>query len=1051
MKKKRSNRIFAVAEEFGLNWKDIVDYLAQIGIRKTSRRDSLSFDELAMIKTYFQHSINENNNTDIINDIITSSLKEADTKNDGSELINNNVKGGLIYDYINLPNVDNVDYSTLEVDNIPSIKNLPIKVAQYERYFKDNEYDQREKRIESNENELIGRLSFCNYRDYTDSLMSFSCDIANNLEKVDNITPRVKTAEGERNYVIDILNNQLHIQSEDYIISRHMPYYVEFEKGSGKYYECRENAFYGNRQLFSPFSAFCNTFLADVAKLSIRDSFSEEILPAKNADLYTCDYRFICLMPDVVDDFDYTLRNKIIEYDGYRFLLVPRSVAACYTYLRMFKKIPRFIYCVDFDGPQASVVQIEVDYDKNNASKMPIFRRNTLIKIDAINDGNYIDFAWEYINSCLNTEERRFGHQIVDTKLLSQVIKNNNKYPIETDNQFVYIKKSELCNKEIVKHIKNCKDSISKLNSGRSDFKTIVLCDLFESVDEKDVLNSEALASGCQIIRKRLKEYPNEALWEEAIPDMSIETLENGEYQQLKLVDKSQKKQKITLKSMNDGVILTTGDKNLVLYAGSDKYYLPLLRENKENELKPYKQACIHIDKPLKTNIEVELKLQYNYGAVNPFKLNVRPLDYKFSDLIINDEWVDFEQLDNPVPEYKEEYKDITEKDIIFLRKDVKDFLSNLEHLKWDLTLKDINANDDIIGTQKDINILRSFNNAASGRFYCIQRIFDAAQYAITHKSFLNKESALQELSLFFKNYVVEYFAAFLNQDNPVELNYTDKAYSAYSSLTIQEKGVLAYNVASIVIWFGDFYNDSFADNYSQYSVKQIANRFMKFFYEKDLPEYWIPLSRRININEDSFDIFGRMYNSLCRVYLSNDKKLERKRKSLLRSIGYVCWQRKDWIFDLYNYPQGPELVDSITRVLIREIKREVKEDIPKAFDNYNKSFNGSFKKYNPRQLRDYLELLLCVCRLRAVDPKFLDSNSETTRDIVKDLKEINNSIRKLEKKNIIDLQKRFVTRITRIDLPERYVGMNKLLFALIATLSGGKEKIMLAGFTSNG
>ncbi len=1045
MKKKKSNRIFAVAQEFGIDWKDIINYLAKIDIKKSSKRDNLTSDELAKLKCHFQHIFTDNNGVAIVNNPKNNIFEKDMTKNHN---ITTTQKAniGLIHDYITLPNVDSVDYNTLNIESDPDIKTLPMVVAQYKKYLKDNTNGISGKIIDGDENEKIGQLSYCNYRSFTDRLMSFFCDIGNSLEKVEDFLPKNDTGNVENSYVIDVLNNQIHSFYEGYTVSKHMPYYVEFEKGSRKFYKCRENAFYGNYQLFSPFDAFNNTSLADLVKISINDFFSGSVksLPAKSADFYTCDYRFICLMPDVVDDFDFSLRNKLVEYDGYRFLLIPRSIAACYTYLGRINNLPRDIYCVDFDGLKASVVHIEVDYDSNNTSGMPIFRRNTLVKVDIENEWNYIDFARKYINLCLCNKGSNFGDQIVVTKLLSQVIKYNNKYPIETDNNFVFIKKDMFHYSELVKHIKQCKDSIinriTKLYSGRIDFKTIVMCDLVTDVDEKDILNSEDLVSGCQIIKKRLKEYPEEALWEEAIPDMFIETLEKGEYQQLQLVDESRKNQKITLKSMNEGVTLTTGNMNLVLYAGSDRYYLPLLREDNDGKLKPYKRACLYIDHPLKANVKVDLKLQYNYGAVNPFKLNVRPYDFQFSDLVINNDWADFEQLDNPAPEYKEEFKEITEKDIYFFRKDIKDFLTNLDRLKWDLTIKDVNNNNDIIKSQRDINILRSFNKASKGRFYCVQRIFDAAAQQVNYESFKNEELAMNEFASLFKNHILEYFAAFINQDLPIGFDYRDNVYEAFSSLTAQEKAILSYNIASIAIWFGDFYNDSFADNYPQYPVKQIANRFMKFYYEKDLPEYWISLSRRIDIYEDSFDIFGRMYNSLCSVYLSKDKRLDWNRKKLLRSIGYVCWQRESWIFDLYNYPKGPELIDSITNILVKEIKRELQEGIPKAVNNYN-----------PRPLRDYLELLLCVCRIRGIDQTFLDCNSEFTKEIVNDLKEINNNIRAMEKSGIIDSKKPFVTRITKINLPDRYDSMNPLLFALIATLSGGKEKIELAGFTSNG
>ena len=1051
MKKKKANRIYAVAQEMGITFQEVIKYLSEIGIQKTSRRDVLSLDELEMLKSYYgvvlqQHnkasdslnndqSLTEINNTNITDNRLPSYHTDIDRKGDSC----------VTKSYQDLPNVDGINYESIEVEISDSINlsNLPFKVALYKKYLQDHNKDNRE----------IGELSYKNYREYTDKLMTFSHDVTTNLDRIEDNVPKNKMYGN--GFVIDIINNQVFKFVKDSIIASHMPYYVEYEKGGKKYYKCFENGFYGNNRMFSPFSAFGDKSLAEVVRLSIKDFFHEEknTLPTKKTDSVPFDDRFICLMPDVMDDFDHSIRNGLIEYEGYRFLLIPRSIAACYAAIGKNKKLPQYIYCIDFDGFKASVVEIEVDYKNKYASGLPVFKRNALRRMDTITEETYSHFAWKYIGSCLDQLDETSGEQIILTKLLSQVIRNNKKYPVWADNNLSYLKYDEACYTKIIADIKRCKKKIDnrihELNLGNNNFISIVISDLIKENTVEHIFNSVNLTSGCKIIRKRRKDFPNEPLWVEEIPDMRIETLEKGYYNQLKLVDKEQRNQKITTKSMNESITLTTGDTNLVLYAGSAKYYLPLLREERKNDkevvLEPYKQACIYIEKPIEINLEVDLKLKYNYGAVNPFILEVKALNHKFSDLAIKVEWTEFEQLDNPVPDYKEEYKDITPNDIKVFDKDINDFINDIKNINVISKLKKINNNNDIIVTEQTIDVLRTFNKGANGRFYSVQRLFDAAQQA-NYEYILNIEPAVKEFDLLFRNHVLEYFAAFINQDLPV--NCDDQVYGSYNFLTDQEKKVLAYNIASIVIWFGDFYNDSFAENYSKYPVKRIAKSFMRFFYAEDLPEYWIPLSRRIDIYEDSYDIFGKLYNSLCRIYLSNNKQFDLKQKSLLRSIGYVCWQRESWIFNLYNYEKGPELLYSITDVLIKEIKNEVDIEIPKAIDNYK----VSKKTYNPRKIRDYLELLLCVCRVRALDHEFLDCNSESTKNIVIYLKKINNWIRDLKDSEIINPKKPFITRISKINPPPaRYFGMHKLLFALIATLSGGKEKIELAGFTSNG
>lgn len=97
-----------------------------------------------------------------------------------------------------------------------------------------------------------------------------------------------------------------------------------------------------------------------------------------------------------------------------------------------------------------------------------------------------------------------------------------------------------------------------------------------------------------------------------------------------------------------------------------------------------------------------------------------------------------------------------------------------------------------------------------------------------------------------------------------------------------------------------------------------------------------------------------------------------------------------------------------------------------------------------PRKIRDVLELLLCICRLKAEDPSILDCNEQRTKLLVKQLKKIDSDIRKMGEDG--RLKHSFNSRLG-ITAPEAYSRVNPVIYALIETLSGG-EQVSLIGFS---
>lgn len=138
-------------------------------------------------------------------------------------------------------------------------------------------------------------------------------------------------------------------------------------------------------------------------------------------------------------------------------------------------------------------------------------------------------------------------------------------------------------------------------------------------------------------------------------------------------------------------------------------------------------------------------------------------------------------------------------------------------------------------------------------------------------------------------------------------------------------------------------------------------------------------------------------------------------------------------IFDLFHGPNGRDEVEGIIENIIATL-----------YDRDCLSERNPQDKYNPRKIRDVLELLLCICRLKAEDPSILDCNEQRTKLLVKQLKKIDSDIRKMGEDG--RLKYSFNSRLG-ITAPEAYSRVNPVIYALIETLSGG-EQVSLIGFS---
>lgn len=192
----------------------------------------------------------------------------------------------------------------------------------------------------------------------------------------------------------------------------------------------------------------------------------------------------------------------------------------------------------------------------------------------------------------------------------------------------------------------------------------------------------------------------------------------------------------------------------------------------------------------------------------------------------------------------------------------------------------------------------------------------------------------------------------------------------------------------------------------------------------------WAPLTRYVSRSQDVHGVWAGFSKSLRQLNPGQPWRTIYD----LRAVSGVCYQTENWIFEFYHGPDGRRDVDWVLKNILAVLYSS-ECIVPKPGE-----------KYNPRKIRDVLELLLCVCRLKEEAPDILDCNAPQTKALVKQLKVIDRSMRELGERRLLKVA--FNSRLG-IQPPKAYRRVNPVIYALIQTLTGGKP-VSLIGFTSD-
>jgi hypothetical protein len=146
--------------------------------------------------------------------------------------------------------------------------------------------------------------------------------------------------------------------------------------------------------------------------------------------------------------------------------------------------------------------------------------------------------------------------------------------------------------------------------------QTIVLLPSFfdtKHLKAPNMILNHHLQKGAETIRLRINQ--NQVTWYERLPNLSLEIIKNGIWDVIDLT-KNREEENIIGKKVDINV-----EEDFVLKKGETEFHLPLRKSFLGEANKDFIAVLKHSSFPLKEDIQVNLKLIYQYGAENAYRL----------------------------------------------------------------------------------------------------------------------------------------------------------------------------------------------------------------------------------------------------------------------------------------------------------------------------------------------------------------------------------------------------------------------------------------------
>lgn len=476
-----------------------------------------------------------------------------------------------------------------------------------------------------------------------------------------------------------------------------------------------------------------------------------------------------------------------------------------------------------------------------------------------------------------------------------------------------------------------------------------------------------------------------EPLWEEYLPELKLQIInEHGAPDFISLIGK-EKRVYISDSSTGDEEITFSVDKILTLNASeAEKTELPLIKDA-QSKLNSNKTACFNHG-IIEEPVKVKLEVSYHYGDEDSIQIVAREV----------------ECLDNTNEKkliLKNEWEDTDE-----LPNDkYPEFLAEQNLLSPNEVAYVSNGLKNIADS---VNSFYNFDKLEQLEYYEKKdnRIAKLKLYNTisinTYKKFTNKENLnIDEV----KNVLIR-FKKTIYMDL-IKLVIDKERSELYQRLELRcDKSVLQQFVRDTLF---------FVCNSGCLINRELIDYLMS---EKDIQNL-IYASRTIDNNDlGIFDIIAEGLRDSADEYI--------------RTISAVCWQNKNWIVNLYHADK--HVVDVLIDVI---------------YDYLINFPDSKIKTGNLVIIRDVLEVLLSISRLKEFDESILDCNDVKTKELVVRIIEINNLISERFDYNMYEVEASVRSRVKADLKKDELIGVGDSCYMVIQTLTG-QNKLTLLSFS---
>ena len=363
-----------------------------------------------------------------------------------------------------------------------------------------------------------------------------------------------------------------------------------------------------------------NEIVSSDETIDIFPKYLEYIKEKRNIDKQNiCIYSSL----EALDSDSQKMLSSIYDSNFNKSYPIWRSILATYTIKNSSKKWlenKEKFFVLDLNSEIPTINTIEIEKNINRHHPVIILEENENEELKELSLQAYLK---EYLENYLNVYSIEMD-EVEKTNLISsgkvyETIFKRKRYLI--NNMNFYLEKDE----DIIKNVgnkfySNVQKFVSKFLIDKRK-KLLIISDYLgekyslNGVDVK-VIKEKELSLGKDEIIEKIKNNKN--LWNEYLPNLTLETVKDGHFYNLDLIRENEDVEVIFGVEQKINI-----NENLVLPKGMDVIKFPLYSQDSNNKKLYFLEIKSELF-PLKENLVVNLELIYSYGSKEPYKIKLK-------------------------------------------------------------------------------------------------------------------------------------------------------------------------------------------------------------------------------------------------------------------------------------------------------------------------------------------------------------------------------------------------------------------------------------------